>query len=99
MADQQQYRIIYAGSAPLASLVAQMLTNAGIDVSWDPPYERRNMQTMAETVIVYYFCKGTDAAVKAALQAARERLRGRGQINLDDGVEADPDGGPPRQSD
>jgi hypothetical protein len=99
MADQQQYRITYTGSAPLASLVAQMLTNAGIDVSWDLLYERRNMQTMAETVIVYYFCKGTDAAVKAALQAARERLRGRGQINLDDGVEADPDGGPPRQSD
>jgi len=99
MADQQQYRIIYAGSAPLASLVAQMLTNAGIYVSWELPYERSNMQPMAATVVVYFFCKGTDAAVKAALQAARERLRGRGQINLDDGVEADPDGGPPRQSD
>ena len=92
MDDQRQYRISYTGSAPLASLVAQMLTNAGLDVSWDPPHERRNMQTMAETVIVYYFCKGTDAAVKAAVQAARERLRGRGQIDLDDGGDADPGG-------
>ncbi len=99
MGARQQYRISYTGSAPLASLVAQMLTNAGLDVSWDPPYERRNMQTMAETVVVYYFCKGTDAAVKAAVQVARERLRGRGRIDLDNGGEAEPDGGPPHHSD
>jgi hypothetical protein len=93
MADEQQYRISYTGSAPLASLVAQMLTNAGLDVSWDPPHEQRNMQTTAGTVIVYYFCKGTDAAVKAAVQAVRERLRERGRIDLNGGDE--PASGPP----
>jgi hypothetical protein len=93
MADEQQYRISYTGSAPLASLVAQMLTNAALDVSWDPPHEQRNMQTMADTVIVYYFCKGTDAAVKAAVQAVRERLRERGRIDLNGGDE--PASGPP----
>jgi hypothetical protein len=87
MADEQQYRVAYIGPAPLASLVAQMLTNAGLDVSWDPPHERRDMQTTADTVIVYYFCKGTDAAVKAAVQAVRERLRVRGRIDLNGGDE------------
>jgi len=95
MDGQQQYRITYTGSAPLASLVAQTLTNAGLDVSWDPPYERRDVQTMAEAVAVYYFCKGTDAAVKAAVQAVRERLRGRGRIDVDGQDESDP-GPPPR---
>jgi hypothetical protein len=81
--SEQQHRIIYTGSAPFASAVAQTLTEEGLDLSWTRPDEQRGMGTMVEAVTVYYFCKATDATVKAAVDKARERLGRRGRLDLD----------------
>jgi hypothetical protein len=85
MSTEQQYRISYSGPAPFASAVAQTLTEQGLDLAWARADEQRGMEAIAEAITVYYVCKGTDATVKAAVDKARERLGGRGRIDLDGG--------------
>lgn len=64
-------------------MVAQVLTEAGLHVSYDPPAERRGMEWLPEGVTVYYLCKGADFTVKAAVRLVRDRLGGRGKITAD----------------
>jgi hypothetical protein len=93
MGNAEQFRVRYVGAAPFASAVAQILTEEGIEVlPWSRPEERRDYQTMVESVVVYFVCKGTDAAVKAALQKVSEKLGRRGNVELDDEDPGDPDG-------
>jgi hypothetical protein len=66
-------------------MAAQLLAEQGLELSWTRPEERRGIETMAEAVTVYYFCRTTDAVVKAATHAVRERLGRRGTLDLDDG--------------
>jgi hypothetical protein len=80
---EQQHQISYTGPAPFASAVAQTLNEAGLAVSWTRPDERRDAQAMLEAVTVYYICKGTDAAVKAAVDKAREALGKRGRVEVE----------------
>jgi hypothetical protein len=81
--DQPQHTITYTGSAPTAGLVAQLLRESGLDVSYEPPEERRGMEWLAEGVTVYYLCKAGDSAVRAAVQHVRDRLGARGTITAD----------------
>ena len=93
MGNAEQFRVRYVGAAPFAGAVAQILTEEGIEVSpWTRPEERRDYQSMVESVVVYFVCKGSDTAVKAALQKVRERLGRRVNVELDDEDSADPDG-------
>jgi len=56
-----------------------VLTEAGLDVAWTRPEERRDIQTMAEAV-VYYFCKGTETAAHDHAQPGRARVDETGTI-------------------
>jgi hypothetical protein len=67
-------------------------------VSWTPPEERRGIETMVEAVTIYYFCKGTDAAVRAALGVVRARIGQRGRIDLDESVGEESTEEPPEAS-
>jgi hypothetical protein len=58
---------------------------AGLEVSWTQREERRGFaETVAEGVTVVYVVKGIDAVTRAAVAKARERLRGRGTVKLED---------------
>jgi hypothetical protein len=65
----------YTGSPALAASLAQSLRDQGVDVRYEPPSEMRGgVDTMAEAVAVYYFLKGSDAALKLAFEHAREKF-------------------------
>jgi hypothetical protein len=76
-------RVTYTGSPRLASAVAQMLEEEGVEVTYTPPTEQRDLSTMAQAVTVYFFCKGSEAAIAAALRKYRERFGGGGSFELD----------------
>ena len=83
--QDQTCEIVYTGPTPLASLVAQILREQGLEVvSWTPPEEQRGLETVVDAVTVVYVVRGIDAAVRAAIAKARERLRGRGTIDSKD---------------
>lgn len=83
MNDDNEFRVTYIGPARDAASVAQSLAESGFDPVWTPPVQTRSFQTMAEGVVVYYFCKGTDAAVQATVSRIRERLRDRATVEVD----------------
>jgi hypothetical protein len=47
---------------------------------------------MREAVTLYYICKGTDAAVKAAVDKAREARGKRGRVEIEDDGSAPQEG-------
>jgi hypothetical protein len=83
MFDERTHRLRYIGSPPFASAVAQTLREAGLDVSYTPPIEQRGVEAIAEGVVVYFVCKGSDAALKVAVAKVRERLGRRGRIEVE----------------
>jgi hypothetical protein len=62
----------YTGGPMGASALAQMLRAEGVTVDYEAPMERRSAETMVEYVVLYYFCKGGDAAIAAALAKFRQ---------------------------
>lgn len=76
-------RLRYVGIPAFAGRVGQALREEGVEASWEPPGERRGLQEMAEMVIVYYFCRGGDQAIDAAMKKIRGWLGPRGTIETD----------------
>jgi hypothetical protein len=78
--------LTYRGPARGASALAQMLREEGVEVSYTPPVERRDITQVAEVLIIYVGMKATDKFTDAALDAAvkrattrwRQRFGGRG---------------------
>ncbi len=70
----------YTGNPALAGAVAASLREEGVEVRYDPPIEARGREQMAEAVAVYYFLKGSDAAIRLALWKFRERFGKHGKI-------------------
>jgi hypothetical protein len=94
-AVKEMQRIEYAGPERLTGLVIKTLNEAGLDVTTEPPptayFNLMSMaQPVADGVVVYFVCKGTEAAVGKAVKRVRERLGRRGRIrrvNNDDQVD------------
>ncbi len=64
---------ISAGPAAGQSL-ADGTASTGVEVQYEPPLEQRGAETMAEAVAAYYFLKGSDAALKVAVERVRARF-------------------------
>jgi hypothetical protein len=64
----------YEGDPAIASALAQMLREEGVEVEWERPYEARSLLTAMEAVAVFYFCKGSDLAIKLAVERFRRRF-------------------------
>ncbi len=72
--ERQTTTLRYEGNPAIASALAQMLREEGVDVEWERPYEARDLLTAMEAVAVYYFCKGSDAAIRLAVERFRKRF-------------------------
>lgn len=94
MGEKGVVRLRYVGIAPFASLVGQLLREEGIEVSWEPPEERRGLSDMAADAVVgvtvHYLCKVGDVTVprlKARLDdiltKIRKRIGSRGTIDIE----------------
>ena len=90
MPDVDVHSVEYIGPAPLASLVARTLFQEGLEVTWTPPAKsphqqhRRYPEFVAEKVTVVYVVKGLETVMRAAVEKARKRLRGRGTVTLEE---------------
>lgn len=69
--------VTYEGPAPFASLLAQILREEGVDVSYEPPTEKRGAGEVLETVVVSLFCAGTYDAIKYGVQRFAASRLGR----------------------
>ena len=58
-------------------MLADLLEQEGLEVSWDRPVERRDASAAAEAVVVYLTCRVAEAGGKAALRAAVDKVRER----------------------
>ena len=70
-------QLTHTGSPRTAAMLADLLEQAGIEVSWDRPVERRDASAAAEAVVVYLTCRIAEAGGKAALLAAVAKVRKR----------------------
>lgn len=87
MSNAERRTVMYEGPAPFVSLLAQMLREEGVDVSYEPPIEKRGAGEVVETVVVSLFCAGTYDAIKYGLQrfaASRLGRNARTDIEGDD---------------
>jgi hypothetical protein len=48
----ETYTIKYRGGAARAGALVQMLQEVGVNVEWETPQERRDLQGIAETVVL-----------------------------------------------
>jgi hypothetical protein len=87
-------KITYEGPPAIAGLFAQLLRDDGIEVSFDPPKERRDgTAEVAVKVVMFLADKVGDAAVAAALGAAVAKLKGRfprAKVTDEDGKDIEP---------
>lgn len=78
--------LIYQGHPTFVSLLAQMLTEGGVGVVYEPPVETRSGVDIARDVIVGLACNGTYDAVKAAIAKFKATRLGQSaviQIHID----------------
>ncbi len=74
---EQTRTLRYTGSPTFAGLFAQTLRDEGVVVEYEPPFERRDAASMVEAVTVFFICRGSEVAIKAAVDKWRARSRGK----------------------
>lgn len=67
--------IRYEGAPAGASMLVQMLQQAGVDVEWTPPAEERGLDPEASEVVVNLASTGSAVAIAAAVRKFRNRVR------------------------
>lgn len=70
-------RVRYYGPAARAGMIAQMLRTEGVEVTYTPPVEPRDLQSVADGVVVYFIANYTDTVVRAAVVKVKQRIRER----------------------
>ncbi len=74
---EQTRTLRYTGSPPFAGLFAQTLRDEGVEVEYEPPLERRDVASMVEAVTVFFICRGSEVAIKVAVEKWRAGSRGK----------------------
>jgi DNA-binding FadR family transcriptional regulator len=74
---QTTRHLTYRGNPAFASMLVQMLEEAGATVEWKPPVERRGIGASAHDVIVGIVAAGTYDAIKAAIDRFRKHMDGK----------------------
>lgn len=92
MGDVGTVRLHYVGMPAFGSMVAQTLTDQGVEVSWERPVERRGLEEIADAVAVELICTGVITAIHAGVKKARQRLGQRGTIEVGDDEDSDQTG-------
>jgi hypothetical protein len=88
--EVETHRVVYTGPAPFVGLVAQTLRAEGLRVATpEPDVEERGVGEVLDQVTVSLIVTATTAAVRAAVVKARERLRNRGTVKLEDATDGD----------
>lgn len=70
--------MIYRGPARSVSMLAQLLEEEGVQVSYAPPMETKSLSAVAETVVVSILCNGAYDLVKAGVVKFRASSFGCG---------------------
>jgi hypothetical protein len=61
----------YRGPVTAVSSLAQMLREAGVEVSYQPPNEHRSTSEAIHEVVVYLLCRGSESAIADAVNRFR----------------------------
>ena len=71
--------LLFSGTGAEVSLFAHLLRDEGVEVTYQPPEEGRDLGTAAGLVSVYVLVKATDkvtdAMLDAAIKAAKKKWR------------------------
>lgn len=88
----ETHTVTYRGSAPFASMLAQMLEQEGLEVAWDRPEESRGMVDMAEGYAVAMAVHGSIVSIRAAVAKFRKRVP-KAEVEVKPGSDQPDDGG------
>lgn len=67
-------QVTYKGSAPFASLLAQKLKEAGLSVSYEPPTEQRDLESVIELVRITFEVIGDGSIVWSVVRTFKSRF-------------------------
>jgi hypothetical protein len=67
-------QVTYKGSAPFASLLAQELKEAGLSVSYEPPTEQRDLESVIELARITFEVIGDGSIVWSVVRTFKSRF-------------------------
>lgn len=77
-------RLTYRGNPAFASMLVQMLEEAGVSVEWKRPAEQRGLGATGHEVVVTILAAGAYDAIKAAIARFLERMHGKAEATVED---------------
>jgi hypothetical protein len=80
--DVVEVTIRYQGRPAGASILVQMLRQAGVAVEWTPPPDRPGLEADASEVVVSVASTGSAVAIAAAVRKFRNRVR-RARVDVE----------------
>lgn len=87
---QTTRRVTYRGNPAFASMLAQMLEQEGATVKWERPDEQRGIAEIGQGVVVAMVVRGTDLAIKVAVDKFRKHMHGMGaEVTIEDDEQDD----------
>jgi hypothetical protein len=76
--------IDYRGPAGLANALVKCLEDEGVQVSWRPPMERRDIGELARSFAIAIVANGSTAAIAAGVAKFRKRFGSRAEVTFED---------------
>jgi len=79
----ETHTVTYRGSPPFASMLAHLLEQEGLEVTWERPEETRGVGDMTQAYVVEMAVAGSLGAIKAAVARSRKHAP-RGEVEIED---------------